>query len=299
LTPDKEPQVQGEEPKPQKEEPSGVDVDKDKSEVKGEEGSKEQSTPTTPPGKGTVGGLDIANTTQQALPPAFKIKITFDAMKMDHTPLGTSQMCHEWDIGLYVQVKLVKLNDVNQPLKFCNKDIVQLKNAEAFVEIPGESVESPKDYQPLSIFTVGSELNNCHPKPLPTDLPEVRKVLADKGSTRPYYANARNEIGEIQSSVSFGCKWTYVAPTGFSQGASYNTSLTAKSGYGFNMLESSPGYGKFVKKDATGSLDRVQINSCVTKEVTLFQVFCFYYTVDCSTCPAIRVHDPQEQFRYK
>jgi outer membrane biosynthesis protein TonB len=61
--PDKEPEAQVEEPKEQKEEPSGAD--EGEPEVKGEDKSEEQSTDTTTPGKGTLGGLDIANTTQQ------------------------------------------------------------------------------------------------------------------------------------------------------------------------------------------------------------------------------------------
>lgn len=52
---------------------------------------------------------------------------------------------------------------MGQPLKVCTDRVIQLKDAEATVEIPGESVESVKDYQPLSIFSAGSELDNCNP----------------------------------------------------------------------------------------------------------------------------------------
>jgi hypothetical protein len=42
--------------------------------------SEDQPEPTDPR-KGVPGSLDIANTTQQTLPPAYKIKIIFDAIK--------------------------------------------------------------------------------------------------------------------------------------------------------------------------------------------------------------------------
>jgi hypothetical protein len=46
--------------------------------------------------------------------------------------------------------------------------------------------------------------HTCDPKPLPSDLPEVGKILADKGSTRPFYANADEKIVEIQKRISNG-----------------------------------------------------------------------------------------------
>jgi hypothetical protein len=61
------------------------------------------------------------------------------------------------------------------------------------------------NYQLLSIFTAGSQLDNCDPKPLPVDLPEVRKILSDKGSTRPYYADAKERITQIQGGINNGC----------------------------------------------------------------------------------------------
>jgi hypothetical protein len=299
-----EPQVKGEEPKPQKEEPSGVDADKDKPEVKGEQGSEEQSTPTTPPGKGTVGGLDIANQTQQTLPPAYKIKIIFDAIKRPTYYNSQGQIvqapCENWDMGVYVQGKLVRLNNINQPLKLCADRVEQFKDKEATVEIPGEQVESVKDYQPLSIFSAGSKLDNCNPKPLPVDLPEVKKVLQDKGSTRPYYAHAREGINKIQDQMkngSNGCiekYWynpyycfTWNGQTGCAHGY-HNESLTD-----LNYLFASPGYGKFVPENTVGNPETAQINTCTHIARQNYQYtsqFCLSYTIQCPLCPAVRVH---------
>jgi hypothetical protein len=264
------------------EEPVGEEVN--------ETSSEEPKGPS--PKKGVGGGLDIANATQQLLPPAYQIKITFDAIKVKS--LGNLQKCGqwppaEWDIGVYVQGKLIKLDDMGQPLKVCKDMVVQLKDAEATVDIPGESVESPKDYQPLSIFTAGSQLDNCNPKPLPAELPEVRKILSDKGSTRPYYANAEEKIQNIQDQVSNGCipkTYTTIGVcqlyTGCPETYYYNHTLKD-----LQLLEESPGYGKYVPKDTVGNPASVQIDTC---EVYRTGSFCLYYTIYCPLCPSIRVH---------
>jgi hypothetical protein len=290
--PDKEPEAQVEEPKEQKEEPSGVD--EGEPEVKSEDKSEEQSTPGAT-GKGAVGGLDIANTTQQTLPPAYKIKLIFDAIKPNYLG-GTYEHvgCSDLDMGVYVQGKLVRLNNINQPLKVCTGKTTQLKDAETTVEIPGESVESVKDYQPLSIFSAGSELNKCDPKPLPTDLPEVRKILSDKGTTRPYYAQADKEIQKIRNEISNGCiekhwtsiyncrTWNFqtVCPEG-----NHNESLK-----NLDYVFESPGYGKVVPKNTGGNPERVQIDTCSYSPYESTSKFCLYYTIECPLCPAIRVH---------
>jgi hypothetical protein len=223
------------------------------------------------------------------LSPAYQIKITFDAIKVKF--LGYLSKCGqwppgEWDIGVYVQGKLTKLDDMGQPLKVCADMVVQLKDAEATVDIPAESVESPKDYQPLSIFTAGSQLDNCHPKPLPAELPEVRKILSDKGSTRPYYANAEEKIRNIQDQISNGCISNSRMVCPFGSGCYYyffNNTLSA-----INILEESPGYGKYVPKNTVGNPPSVQIDTCNTYSKSY--IFCLYYTIYCPLCPSIRVH---------
>jgi hypothetical protein len=316
LTPDEKPQVQGqepaeseepqvqgepeaqvEEPEEQKEEPSGAD--EGEPEVKGEDESEENPTPTNPPGKGAVGGLDIANTTQVTLPPAYKIKIIFDAIKPWHVDTLWGDGCANWDMGVYVQGKLVRLNNINQPLKVCTGKTIQLKDAETIVEIPGESVESVKDYQPLSIFSAGSELKNCDPKPLPTDLPEVRKLLSDKGTTRPYYAHAYEEIQKIQNEISNGCiekYWSLSIGSGYCR--TWGGQTICPSGTHNETLKNlkyvfeSPGYGKFVPEKTVGNPERVQIDTC-SHNVGRYEPtshFCLYYTIECPLCPAVRVH---------
>jgi hypothetical protein len=206
------------------------------------------------------------------------------------------------DIGFYVQGKLVRLTNTDQPLKLCPGKLIQLKNVEASVEIPGESVESVKDYQPLSIFSAGSWLNNCNPNPLPTDLPDVRKALADKGTTRPYYAHVDEDINKIQHQISNGCvpyHWinynnciTLNGQRACQEGIS-NKSLTD-----LNYVFESPGYGKIVPKDAIGNPERGQINSCRSLPNAPYKTtsdYCLSLTIECQLCAAMRLHYPGGQ----
>ena len=201
--------------------------------------------------------------------------------------------------GFYVQGKLVRLTDTNQPLKLCPTKILQLKNAEASVEIPGESVESVKDYQPLSIFSAGSWLNNCNPEALPADLPEVRKALADKGSTRPYYAHVEEEISKIQHQISNGCVPKYwVNPLNciYLQGHYVCQQGTAnKSLANLNYVFESPGYGKIVPWNAGGNPERGQINTCLSLPKAPYKTtgdYCLFFTIECPLCAAMRLHYP-------
>jgi hypothetical protein len=196
-----------------------------------------------------------------------------------------------------VQGKLIRLTNTNQPLKICGGKIIQLKDVEATVEIPGESVESVKDYQPLSIFSAGSYLHNFKPNPLPADLPEVRKILADKGSTRPYYAHAEEEIHKVQLQISNGCvpfHWTnptnciYLNGQYVCQSGTANQSLVE-----LDYVFESPRYGKFVPENTVRNPERAQINTCANLPREPYErtsLFCLYYTIECPLCPTVRVH---------
>jgi hypothetical protein len=70
------------------------------------ETESEEQTKVTTPKKEVGGGLNIGNVTQQTLEPAYKIKITFDAIRVKSIP--SQAKCAEWDLGVYVQGKLVK-----------------------------------------------------------------------------------------------------------------------------------------------------------------------------------------------
>jgi hypothetical protein len=306
-----EPEVQGEEPEPQKEEPPVVG--EGEPEVQGEDETEpEEQTTGTDPRKGVQGGLDIANTTQQTLPPAFKIKITFDAVRYYDKYLSLEDLdesrppdCVWWDMGVYVQGKLVRLHDIDKPLKVCGTNYIFLKDApQTIVEIPGESVQSIKDLQPLSIFTAGSHISACSngtawgtypwpyswPNPMPADLPEVRKILADKGS----YADAHEQIGKIQKQVSNGCtEWSGYSKTGcvvFRGALACPWKWLNRSLATFNQLFWPPAYGKAMPANTleNENPEWVQIDSCRTSNPA--HGFCLQFTIECPSCPAARVH---------
>lgn len=251
--------------------------------------SQEQPETTTH-NKG-VGGLHISNLTQQLLPPKYKIKITIDAIRPKY--IDYLKNCGEWDFEVYVQGKLVKLSGSNNPIHVCRETTYQFKDAEpAIVEIPDQVVESPTDYQPLSIATTGSQVDNCEPKPLPSELPEVQKILSDKGSTRPYYANAYQKIWKIASQISNGCTQTAYYHSCIPNCYGWNGVNNSYYYFGnhslalLNIVNYSPGYGKIVPKSTAGNPESVHINTCKT-----FQgMFCLYYTIDCPLCSAIREH---------
>jgi hypothetical protein len=118
-----EPEVQGEEPEPQKEEPPVVG--EGEPEVQGEDETEPEEQPEpTDPRKGVEGGLDIANTTQQSLPTAFNITIQFANLLPTYISGYSSncniaadcypgpKRCADWNVAAYVQGKLVKISEL-------------------------------------------------------------------------------------------------------------------------------------------------------------------------------------------
>ncbi|HXV88049.1 MAG TPA: hypothetical protein VD710_03030 [Nitrososphaeraceae archaeon] len=312
-----EPEVQGEEPEVQGEDEGPTDKGgqpevqgQDDLTTKDDETESEEQPEPTDPRKGVEGGLDIANTTQQTLPPAFKIKITFDAVRyydkylsLEELDQSRSPQCVWWDMGVYVQGKLVRLHNIDKPLKVCGTNYIFLKDAQPIVvEIPGESVQSIKDLQPLSIFTAGSHISAFSngtawgtypwpyswPNPMPADLPEVRKILADKGS----YADAHEQIGKIQKQVSNGCReWSGYSSTGcvvFRDAKICPWKWVNRSLATFNGLYWPPAYGKTMPANSLENPEWMQINSCRTSNPS--SGFCLQFTIECPSCPAARVH---------
>lgn len=158
----------GEQPEVQGEEPT-VNDDDDEPEAQGEDETKPEEQPTdTDPRKGVEGGLDIANTTQQSLPPAFKITIKFEGLWPSYLS-GYSPNCNlfgcgnpgpkkcaDWNLVAYVQGKLVKISEVKHyynyvsdayGLEVCIRPDIEYGYTgigfvpSVTVEIPGESVE--------------------------------------------------------------------------------------------------------------------------------------------------------------
>jgi len=190
--------------------------------------------------------------------------------------------CAEWNLVVYVQGKLVNPNENGDPMVVCKSKIFDLFwGPTVTVDIPNDAVEGPHDYQPLSIFTVGWQKDNLTcPQDMnaPEELPEVLRILTDQGSTRPYYADAREKIAriqhEVQNQISVDCPPTPKTQDLMNKNQKLDT---------VNILEASPGYGKKVAADTVGNPPTARVKSCS-------EIFCLYYTISCPLCPAVREH---------
>lgn len=290
LTPDEEPDVQGEEP-----------TVKDDGEpiVQGEDETESEEQPTgTDPRKGVQSGLDIANTTQQTLLPAYKIGIQFYGIAAGY--LSGGKNCADWSLAAYVQGKYVKLRTVySSPLSditvVCKvgsgppvgggsplKDgYNQLSGGFVNINIPNDLVEgdSLRDYRPLSIFTVGwqHDSSTC-PKFMnaPKELPEVQRILADyKGST---HADAKERIAsiqhELQNQLSVGCSPTPPTATSYPKNQKLDT---------VNILLPAPTYGiKVAPEEWEKDPLAVLVKNCDTSP------YCLSYHIYCPLCPVPR-----------
>jgi len=225
--------------------------------------------------------------------PNYTITIKFDTL----TPFGPDPAAagiYEWNIAAYVQGEknVLKFPTTSSNFgtisyKFYSENYrkpIPLKNPPVTIEIPAEPVESIYDSMPLSIFTVGTYKGNppCStlyiPPSWPTELPEVKEALADKGSTRPYYAHTMEKITQIQQETNTGCINVVPRSGGYDQ---VNMKLKGT----LNVLERSPNYGKRVPADTVGNPESVQVTTC-----THPFLYCLTYTITCPLCLTQRVH---------
>jgi hypothetical protein len=231
-------------------------------------------------------GKDLAlSNLSQLISYDYKIKIVFRFIQVfeDHDPIGSG--CGEWDLTAYVQGKKVSLSDssVGKALwSVCGESTgggryVEFKpGTEVTVDIPAENLEERKDSQPLSIFTVGSEIDGCFKSNLPQQLDEVQKIVADKGSTRPYYAGAQEKIAKIQSEInsdlpSEGCLGNL---------HNFNDLLGT-----VNKVYFPPGYGKVGYEGDP----LFKTNSSVTVSSSTNDFWLTYWIV-CPSCATVRQH---------
>lgn len=165
------------------------------------------------PRRKVEGGLDIVpNQTQFTVPPPYHMKITFRYIAGYEDHEGALSGCGEYDLTVYVQGKKVSLTDaaggksgglwdICDPPPYPTVDF-KPGTAEVTLDIPAEAPQDPRDSQPLSIFTVGTEIDGCMRGTLPSNLKEVQGILSDKGTTPPYYAGVKEKIAKIQSDIN-------------------------------------------------------------------------------------------------
>ena len=236
-----------------------------------------------------------SNGTELIKSPPYKIRVIFDRIEVreDHDPITSG--CGELDLAAYVQGKLVQLSDASgtpqhpttlwrvcaQPYAGKTQNVYFKPGTEMTVDIPVEVVQTRGDSQPLSIFTVGVEVDNCGKVTWPSELQNEEKILTEKGTTRPYYAGVKEKIADIQSHMSEAGK------VGDKVCSDINKNDVLR---GINILESSSGYGKTLAPDTHGNPESsAPIQACTYTD------FCLWYSIDCPLCAGIREHIPSSQ----
>jgi hypothetical protein len=219
--------------------------------------------------------------------PSYKIKIIFDSIIPLEDHEGLLSGCGEYDLTAFVQGKKISLTKATDAFdadgyylgdlwNVCDQDIDRRRpihfkpGTEVTVEIP--MADTPFDAQPLSIFTVGTEIDGCMRATLPNNLNEVQQVLADKGTTRPYYEGVKEKIAKIQSDINSqlplaGCLGN---PSIINDNDLLGT---------INEIYYPPGYGKLV-----GGSDNPGSNQAKSSTGD----FWLYWKVDCPLCAGIR-----------
>jgi hypothetical protein len=222
--------------------------------------------------------------------PSYKIKIIFDFILPLEDHESAFSGCGEYDLTAFVQGKRISLTDATDVYvngqyggnlwDVCNDDIDRRRpihfkpGTEVTVEIP--MADTPFDAQPLSIFTVGTEIDGCMRATLPSNLNEVQQVLADKGTTRPYYDGVKEKIAKIQSDINSQLPLA---------GCLGNPSLINDNDLlgTINEIYYPPGYGKLVGPNGPNNPGSNHAMSSTSD-------FVLYWKVDCPLCAGIRQH---------
>ena len=243
---------------------------------------------------------DLTAPTVTTIPTFFNIKITFKGITIgqDLDPIGAG--CGEWDLDVFVQGKLVQLSDASgtpeHPTRLwhvcdgesilspgdLSTDVYFKPGTEITVDIPVDP-GGARESQPLSIFTVGVEVDNCGEVTWPSQLENVQKILTEKAPTRPYYAAATanvilTKIADIQKHMQEAGR------VGDEICGDINKNDII---YGVNSLTSP---ASLIKVPA-GTYDRPE---SVDRSVCGGNL-CLSYTINCPTCPVTRVHTPGQQ----
>jgi hypothetical protein len=124
--------------------------------------SVEKETPKVIPPKGPVSGLTPGNVTDLSpdnITPGINVQIvvTFNSITVHNKHEGAISGDGEYDLFAYVQGRIVRLTDAS-----VGGDLYDVENGQTVNFKPGTQIitEIPNTF-PLSIFTVGSEVDGC------------------------------------------------------------------------------------------------------------------------------------------
>jgi hypothetical protein len=134
-------------------------------------------------------------------PPPYKIKVTFDSMTVHNDHEGALSGDGEYDIAAYVQGIKVGLTDASGP----GDGLWDVSNGETVTFDPGTEVtiDTPPT-MPLSIFTVGSEVDGCDRTAFPEN---VQSTIVDIIQNTPIGGIIATVDAEVQKHINGAINW--------------------------------------------------------------------------------------------
>lgn len=154
---------------------------------------------------------------QQSLPAQvtapYKVKVTFTSVTVHNSHEGALSGDGEYDLNAYVHGKLVSLTDMSR--KTGASGLWDVSSGETVRFPPGSEITVDiEKHLPLSILTVGSEIDECGRTSFPTNLqPQIVTLLTNNwvGQGIIKAVNTLNPLGGIQDQVDkainyIGCK---------------------------------------------------------------------------------------------
>jgi hypothetical protein len=254
---------------------------------------EEKETPKVIPPKKFGSDLAAANMTTSNLTAtnlSYKVKINFRSIIVfnDHDPIGSG--CGEYDLAAYVQG--YRVLPVSDPALWhvCAESApggtelffgYNTFEYGAFVAKPGESFW---DLPPLSIMTIGVEVDDCGKVTWPKEIKEIKDILADKGATRPYYAGAKEKIAKIQSDMTWFAQGGGIVLPNYAQYLHCTASNKNDMLSSINDLYYPPSYGSQGPIVISYQPVRGHYISAAGED------FYLTYDITCDECPVKRVH---------
>jgi hypothetical protein len=148
---------------------------------------------------------DVLKDLQTLTPPLYKVKVVFDSMTVHNDHEGALSGDGEYDIAAYVQGIKVGLTDASGP----GDGLWDVSSGESVTFDPGTevTVDIPAAL-PLSIFTVGSEVDGCGRTVFPREIQEtLNDLLRIPTGLSLLLGSFRDVHNDINKAINWvGCK---------------------------------------------------------------------------------------------
>lgn len=132
------------------------------------------------------------------IPSDYKVTVSFESVKVHNTHEGAFSGDGEYDLAVYVQGQKVVLTDPNAP----GQGLWDVSDEETVTFSPSKEITvSVSKNIPLSIFTVGSEVDGCDRTAFPENIQSNVVSALSKGVN--YLVN----IGDIQDELNSAINW--------------------------------------------------------------------------------------------